>query len=218
MSNMQIYIVDESEDYRLSVSSMLSCLGYDVVGFSKGSSFVTFLNGTKCELQGCLLMDAFMPDMSGLELHDLINNSNHKIPVIYMTSQPSVYTAVEAMKKGAITYLEKPLVDTALEKALVIAEKLNQMNFNGIVGKEVKSDIQCNLNNIAYKRRLATLTPREREVLYGVVEGKMNKVLAIDMGISIKTIELHRASVRKKLNAKNFADLIKMVITQRIIA
>ena len=218
MNQMHIYIVDDNSTYRQSTSWWLKGLGYGVSAFDSGEKFIDWLDKRESSRTGCLLLDVRMPDMSGLELHQIINQKQIELPVIYMSGHGDVPIAVEAMKKGAITYLEKPLDAKELEMALDAAYLILQQKPTVNDHNEENLVIENNICHAAFHRRLATLTPREKEVLDGVVDGKMNKVLAIDMGISIKTIELHRAQVKKKLKAKNSAELIKMVLTQSISA
>jgi len=122
-----------------------------------------------------------------------------------MTGHASVSLAVEAMQKGAVTYLEKPLDGDELQVALDDAFDKSNNKYAGV-------GAPCEI----FKHRFSTLTPREVEVLNGIVEGKMNKVLAYDLGISIKTIEIHRSQVKKKMQARTATDLVKMVLTKSI--
>jgi len=214
MTQMQIYIVDDNTDYRMSTSWWLQGLGYKVKEFVCGSSFLDWVslgeNQSESELNECVLLDVRMPNMSGLEVHDKLNACGRHIPVIYMTGHADIPLAVEAMKKGAITYLEKPLDSDALEHALdsaFVSSKIAHSHGDANQTAAVETT-----GRAAFQRRLATLTPREREVLDGVVHGRMNKVLAADLGISIKTIEIHRSQIKKKMKVRNSAELIAMVV------
>ncbi|MEJ2622324.1 MAG: LuxR C-terminal-related transcriptional regulator [Candidatus Thiodiazotropha sp.] len=130
-----------------------------------------------------------------------------KIPVIYMTGHGDIPLAVEAMSKGAITFLEKPLDFTLLNSAIATAfsayNKINQKIFT------------TSSNDEEYTDRLKSLTCRESQILKEIVAGKMNKVIALDLGISVKTVELHRSRVMSKMQAKTAADLVKMVLTEK---
>ena len=221
MAKMTIYVVDDNTDYRQSTSWWLEGLGYNVKKFAEGSDFLNWIDGSKDLDQQCVLMDVRMPNMSGLDVHDQLNRKGCGLPVIYMTGHADVPIAVEAMKKGAITYLEKPLDCGELERALDIAFVESQ---TGSTVKETGAHLNTQSESpevhqakAAFKRRKASLTPREAEVLEGVVAGKMNKIIASDLGISVKTIELHRAQIKNKLHAKNSAELIKMVLTEQAI-
>lgn len=219
MEKMTIYVVDDNTDYRKSTCWWLEGLGYSVKNFSRGKDFLNWMDKRKNIAQECVLMDVRMPHMTGLDVHDQLNDRGYKVPIIYMTGHADVPVAVEAMQKGAITYLEKPLDGRALEMALDIAFVVNQKNDLKVDSQDgIENDgLEIQQEKAAFKRRLSSLTPREMEVLEGVVAGKMNKVLASDLGISIKTIEIHRAQIKKKLQAKNSTEIIKMVLTERAI-
>lgn len=221
MTKMTIYVVDDNTDYRQSTCWWLEGLGYNVKNFSEGTDFLSWLDDHAATDNECVLMDVRMPEMSGLDVHDQLNSRGCRLPIIYMTGHADVPVAVEAMKKGAITYLEKPLDCRALEQALDIAFVANQKTHHEVVGDPPISqqvlDAGVDQAKAAYQRRVASLTPRETEVLEGVVEGKMNKVIASDLGISIKTVEIHRAQIKKKLHVKNSAELIKMVLMEQAV-
>ena len=212
MTQMRIYIVDDNTDYRLSTSWWLQGLGYKVKDFVCGVSFLEWISENNQSQNECVLMDVRMPNMSGLEVHDKLNACGRRIPVIYMTGHADIPLAVEAMKKGAVTYLEKPLDSEALEHALDSAF-VTAKNYAASDDPEVAATVsQSSTGAAAFQRRLATLTPREQEVLDGVVQGQMNKVLAANLGISIKTIEIHRSQIKKKMKVRNTAELITMVV------
>jgi two-component system response regulator FixJ len=218
MAQMNIYIVDDNSDYRRSTAWWLQGLGYKVKDFSGGQPFLDWLSAGKEVDHGCLLLDVRMPEMSGLELHDRLKQGGREFPVIYMTGHADVPLAVEAMKKGAVTYLEKPLNSDALERAIdtaFVQQQVNQVESVAQSTSTIRED-QGSPAKAAYARRFATLTPREKEVLDGVVKGKMNKVLASDLGISIKTIEIYRSQIKKKMKVKNIAELIAVVIREEV--
>jgi FixJ family two-component response regulator len=149
-----------------------------------------------------------MPAMSGLELHDKLLSKKLRVPIIYMTGHGDVPLAVEAMSKGAITFLEKPLNIKILKNAIK-----NALNISAVMQNHYNS---CNKddNYKLFSKRFEKLTDREREVLTEIVAGKMNKVIAIDLGISVKTVELHRSRVMSKMKARTPAELVKMYITE----
>ncbi len=202
-----IYIVDDNSEFRESTAWWLEGAGYHVESFASPAHALKELTAIESQQDACILMDVRMPEMSGLDLHDQLNDGGVRIPVIYMTGHANVPLAVEAMKKGAVTYLEKPLDSQALQTALDSAFSIKQDNVNDSADQAA----------VLYQERYATLTPREIEVLQGIVDGKMNKIIAYDLGISIKTIEIHRAQVKKKLQAKSAAELVKMVLTQKVL-
>jgi two-component system response regulator FixJ len=151
-----------------------------------------------------------MPSMSGLEFHDRLKSKNIKVPIIYMSGHGDIPLAVQAMDMGAITFLEKPLNNKLLKTAINKAfKKTKEHKLKLSVNTDIKPDQE-------YLERLDTLTDREAEVLREIVAGKMNKVIGIDLGISVKTVELHRSRVMSKMMAKTAADLVKMVITKRV--
>lgn len=204
MSQKTIYIVDDNQDFLDSTSWMLEGAGYQVEPYSDPNHLLKQFASGETYNPACMLMDVRMPEISGLDLHDRLADCGVDLPIIYMTGHGDVSLAVEAMKKGAVTFLEKPLDNTALESAL---------NSAFIRADEQVSEHANSVNENNYKIRLATLTPREKNVMDGVVNGKLNKIIAYDLNISIKTVELHRSRVMTKMQAKNAADLVKMVLT-----
>lgn len=152
---------------------------------------------------GCLVLDIRMPEMSGLELQQQLNRAGAMLPVIFMTGHGDVPMIVQAMKEGAYQFIEKPFRDQDL---------LDHIN------RALRHDSE-NRKNLArradVKRRLETLTPRERQVMELVVEGEANKAMAIDLGLSERTIEIHRAKVMDKMGANSVAHLVKMHLTLR---
>ena len=204
MSQKTVYIVDDNQDFLDSTSWMLEGAGYQVEPYSDPKHLLKQLASGETYNPACMLMDVRMPEISGLDLHDRLANSGIDLPVIYMTGHGDISLAVEAMKKGAVTFLEKPLDDAALESALDAAF---------IRADEQLTEHANSVNENNFKARFATLTPREKSVMDGVVGGKPNKIIAYDLNISIKTVELHRSRVMAKMQAKNTADLVKMVLT-----
>ncbi len=201
-----VYLVDDNAEFRKSTAWWLEGAGYMVQSFGEASRVMQHLAGSASLAHSCLLLDVRMPEMSGLDLHDQLNKKGLKLPVIYMTGHGDVPLAVEAMSKGALTFLEKPLDDQALMSSLEAAfSQLEQ----GLPSTEEDADVN-------YLERYALLTPRERDVMQGIVDGKLNKVIAYDLGISVKTVELHRSRVMKKMQVTSPAALVKMVLTRRI--
>jgi two-component system response regulator FixJ len=209
MNQAIIYVIDDNQEFRESTEWMLQTTGYQVEGYSDPEIALQEIERSHREYTSCCLLDIRMPEMSGLEFHERLKSKKMCIPIIYMSGHGDIPLAVEAMDKGAVTFLEKPLnsrlLKIAIDKAFTqIAEyKLNpRLNDNSEICQE-------------YIHRLDKLTDREREVLREIVSGKMNKVIAIDLGISVKTVELHRSRVMSKMKAKTAADLVKMVITEQ---
>jgi two-component system, LuxR family, response regulator FixJ len=193
-----VYIVDDDDGMRKALSALLGTVGFQTVAFSGAREF---LDHYKPEDAGCLVLDIRMPDMSGLELQQHLNRAGSMLPVIFITGHGDVPMAVQAMKEGAFEFMQKPFRDQDL---------LDRINH------ALQHDAE-NRKNIALRatvlKRLESLTPREREVMHLVVNGEANKVIAIDLGLSERTIEIHRAKVMEKMGAKSVAQLVRMHLT-----
>ncbi|PVM89188.1 DNA-binding response regulator [Caulobacter radicis] len=194
-----VCLVDDHGEFRQSAAWWLESLGYAVSTFDGARAF---LDAGDPPADACLLLDVRMPDMSGLELLDALKARGCERPVIFMTGHGDVPLAVEAMQKGAVTFLEKPFQEAALEAALERA--FAQVRPVQTPGQQ------------AYTRRVAGLTEREREVMALVVAGKVNKVIAYDLGISPKTIELHRSRIMTKMEATSLTRLVRMAVTATV--
>jgi len=221
MVQKQIVIVDDNTEFRKSAQWWLESAEYQVQSFASPVLALSHLveslakNGSVNDAtqKTCVLLDVRMPEMSGLDLHDALRNRGLNPPVIYMTGHGEVPLAVEAMKKGAVTFLEKPFDDQVLQSALDVAfSEKHPGNDSELTGKESEPE-EIEEKREIYQQRYAKLTRREREVLTGVVDGKLNKVIADNLSISIKTVEVHRARLIKKLEAKTLPQMIKMVVT-----
>lgn len=276
-----VFLVDDNPQFRTSAQWWLSGAGYDVREFDDPESALSAL----CELadtqpeklrRACLLLDVRMPGMSGLDLHDrlsdigitLHSDARHGgadpfralLPVVYMTGHGDVPLAVSAMQKGAITLLEKPFADNALEAALDRAfahaesawARAQMQSMPGIAPPNANSAPtpgpgavgECLLppppgreddpvgakhlfsedglapalppGRVEYLRRLASLSPRQREVFDGIVKGKLSKQIAYDCGLSAKTVEFHRKAVMVKLQARNAMELLRMAVSRSV--
>ena len=196
-----VYIVDDDEAVRDSLKWLLEGNGYSVKVFENAEQLLNTQAGQEHSLTGCLILDVRMPGITGIELHDELLTKKINIPVIFITGHGSVTLAVKSMKKGAIDFLEKPfseeeickLVDGALKKDRESNDK-----------KENKLKAQCLLEK---------LTPRENQVLERITAGRLNKQIADDLNISIKTVEAHRANIMTKVEARTVAELIKIALT-----
>ncbi|MDA9690039.1 response regulator transcription factor [Betaproteobacteria bacterium] len=196
-----VYIVDDDEAVRDSLRWLLEGNGFSVKVFSNAEELLDFTKTQNNGISGCLILDVRMPGITGVELHDVLLNAGIDIPVIFITGHGSVSLAVKSMKKGAIDFLEKPfsdeeicrLVDSSLQKARDVSDK-----------KEV---------NLKAQELLAKLTPRENQVLERITAGRLNKQIADDLNISIKTVEAHRANIMTKVEARTVAELIKIALT-----
>jgi FixJ family two-component response regulator len=197
-SEQVIHIVDDDEALRDSLVWMLESNGYRTRSFASGEDFLAMFNDT---MAGCVLLDVRMPGISGLELFELLRARNAGMPVIFITGHGDVPMAVEALKRGAQDFIEKPFGDR--EVLSVIEEALaRERNERG--QRVLKADVS---------RRLADLTQREYEVLQLILAGKLNKQIADVLGISIKTVEVHRARVMEKMGVRSLAELVQHVMT-----
>ena len=193
-----IYIVDDDDSMRQAIALLLRTVGYTPVVFARPSEFLAKYDAN---VHGCLVLDIRMPETSGLEVQQQLNRSGAILPVIFITGHGDIPMAVQAMKDGAFDFLTKPFRDQDLLDRINNALKQDAENRAAI---EKHADL---------RRRVESLTPREREVLHLIVEGKANKVVAIDLGLSERTVEIHRANVMEKMGARSVAHLVKMHLT-----
>jgi FixJ family two-component response regulator len=191
-----VYIVDDDEAVRDSLRLLLKSEG--LVGQSHGSA-AEFLDKYDPEQHGCLITDIRMPGMNGLELQDELNQRGAPIPLIFITGHGDVPTAVDALISGALDFIEKPFRDQDL------LDRVHQV-LTGDKERRAK-----NLEALAVRESLATLTPRETEVMERVVQGQASKIIAIDFGISRRTVELHRSRVMDKMGIRTVAKLVHAV-------
>ena len=191
-----VYVVDDDEAVRDSLTLLLKAVGLTGQTFSSAAEF---LNHYDPEQHGCLVADIRMPGMSGLDLQDELNRRGAKIPLIFITGHGDVPMAVDAMKSGALDFIEKPFRDQDL---------LDRVQQALAWDKERRIE---NLKTLAIRERLATLTPRETEVMECVVQGQANKVIAMDLGVSQRTVEIHRARVMEKMAVRSVAKLVRAV-------
>ena len=212
MSARRIYIVDDNAEFRRSAQWWLASAGYEVVDYGDPADALGALQAHPPAQPACLLLDLRMPGMSGLDLHDRLLEAGVQVPIVYMTGHGDVPLAVQAMQRGAISFLEKPFAEDALEAALQRAFSTPLAAEPAEAAAEPESGEAAE-----WQRRLARLTPRERELLGWVIEDKLNKTIADLMGISIKTVELHRKRVMEKLGASSATHLIKMVVSERVV-
>ena len=160
-----------------------------------------FLAKFKADAPGCLVLDIRMPDMSGLEVQQQLNRMGSMMPVIFITGHGDVPMAVQAMKEGAFEFIQKPFRDQDLLDRINHALKQDAENRSTVARR---AEVQ---------HRLETLTPRERQVMDMVVDGAANKVIAIDLNLSERTVEIHRAKVMEKMGARSVAHLVKLQLT-----
>jgi two-component system, LuxR family, response regulator FixJ len=197
-SETTVYIVDDDDGMRRALDTLLSTVGYKTAAFSRPSEFLARF---KVNSPGCLVLDIRMPEMSGLELQRQLNNIGSMLPVIFVTGHGDVPMAVQAMKEGAFEFIQKPFREQDLLDRINHALKQDTEN-RGSVARRAE-----------VVKRLESLTPRERQVMDLVVEGAANKVIAIDLGLSERTVEIHRAKVMEKMSARSVAHLVKLHLT-----
>ena len=206
MSTMQpepiIYVIDDDDAVRQSLEFLLKTAGMTVRGFEHAKAFLDILPQVQ---HGCVITDVRMPGMSGIDLLSRLKDSNPNLPVVVITGHGDISLAVEAMKIGAIDFLEKPFDDDHLIAAVRAA--LNRDA--GVVKRKAE------LGEITEK--LAELSNRERQVLDGLVAGKANKSIAFDLGISPRTVEIYRANVMTKMAANSLSDLVRMAMLADIM-
>lgn len=193
----RIYIVEDDEAVRESLQMVLESIGYRVSSYASANQFIEKWNS---EMAGCLVLDIRMPGMNGMELQRRLNERNSILPIIFVTGHGDVPMAVEAMQQGAVDFLQKPYREQELLEKIERAFSLDRDNRASLLSRQ---DIAA---------RLASLTPRELDVLRLMVEGKANKVIAIDLDISQRTVEIHRARVMEKLGANSLAHMVRMVM------
>jgi two-component system response regulator FixJ len=197
MGDYTIHIVDDEEPVRKSLAFMLTMNGFAVRMHETASSFLQFAPSVR---NGVLVTDLRMPDMTGVELIRKLTTSRTGIPSIVITGHGDVPMAVEAMKAGAVDFIEKPFGDTVIIEAIQRAA-------------ELLSDKMLDTDDLAeVQTRLESLSDRERQVLAAVVAGLPNKSIAYDLDISPRTVEVHRANVMAKMKAKSLPQLVRMAI------
>jgi two-component system, LuxR family, response regulator FixJ len=212
-----IVIVDDNAEFRRSAQWWLSSAGYEVVDYADPQGALDALGQCPPEGPACLLLDVRMPGMSGLDLHDRLLERGVHLPIVYMTGHGDVPLAVAAMQKGAVSFLEKPFAEEALEQALqrAFAEPAAAEHHSpGVMTETAAADDDPQAQE--WRARLQRLTPRESELLRWVVQDKLNKTIADLMGISIKTVELHRKRVMSKLGAGSATQLMRMWVSGRV--
>jgi FixJ family two-component response regulator len=198
-----IYVVDDDEAVRDSLSWLLESNGYLVKCFSSAERFLQTVVGNDREVTSCAILDVRMPGMSGLELQEHLLAEAIPMPIAFITGHGDVTMAVSTMKKGAVDFIEKPFNENELhslvEKMLVQARSSYK-----------NANLQKNNQNL-----LSKLTGRERQVLERIIAGRLNKQIADDLTISIKTVEAHRANIMEKLNVNTVADLLRLALSEK---
>ena len=190
-----VFVVDDYAPGRKSISRLLHAAGFVVAAFASAQEFLAQYDPAAC---GCLVLDLAMPVISGLELQNILADKGSFLPIIFLTAHGDVPKSVQAMKHGASDFLTKPVNDEDLLTAVRVAIEKDR-----VLRRE-----QTELFEI--QERLATLTPREREVLEYVVAGRLNKQIASDLGTVEQTVKVHRAHVMQKMKVHSVAELVRL--------
>ena len=188
-----IFVVDDDTAVRSALSRLIRSAGWTVQALASPHEFLQLAPKTGI---GCLVLDVHMPDMTGPELHDRMIKAGISLPVIYLTGRGDVITGVSAMKKGAIDYLLKPVDDDVLLQA--IDRAIEKCAFKSIHDDEREGVLA----------HYGLLSPREREVLLQVLKGRLNKQIALELGIAEKTVKVHRGRVMEKMQVRSVAELV----------
>ena len=196
-ANQTVHIVDDDSDVADSMSMLLESAGLRTQQYHSAEEF---LRNPIDLLMGCLILDVRMPDMNGLDLHQEIKRSNPNLPVVFVTGHGDVPMAVQAMKNGALEFLQKPFRDQEFIDCVNRALKTNSKALNGL---NRRRSIQV---------RIESLTKREYEIMRLIAEGNITKVVAVKLNISPRTVEIHRARTMEKMQAKTLAQLVQMVV------
>jgi FixJ family two-component response regulator len=196
-----VYIVDDDQAMVESLSWIIESVGLKAKVYIRAQDF---LDHYSSDQHGCLLLDVRMPGMSGPELQAKLNSIGAALPIIFISGHGDVPLAVRVMKAGAIDFLTKPFNDQVLIESINKALRVDKAN------REKQQE------SAQAEAKFALLSPREIQVLQGIVAGKQNKVISGELNISLKTVEAHRASVMKKMCVKSVPELVKLVLTNGV--
>jgi len=191
-----VFVVDDDEAIRHSLELLIGAVGHPVKTFADAPAFLEYFNAG---LRGCIVADLRMPAMNGLEMQEKLNQRGCSMPVIFLSAHGDVPAAVRALKKGATDFLEKPF------NPMVLLERIDQALSKGAEQRVMQEKA------LEITGRMAELTPREREIMMLVADGKSSKVIAIELAISERTVELHRSRIMSKMSARSVADLVRMM-------
>lgn len=192
-----VFVVDDDPGVRKGLGLLLDSVGLNVESFASAAEF---LNSYERSRPGCLVLNVRMPGMGGLQLQETLASAGVQIPIIFITGHGDVPMAVKALHAGAVDFLEKPFPDQAL------LDRIHQAIGRDQAAREAQTQLA------AVRSRLALLTERERQVMRLVVEGKANKVIATELGLSPKTVEVHRAHMMEKMRAQSVAELVRLAM------
>lgn len=196
-SEPMVFIVDDDDAVRDSLGLLMKSVGMEAHGYESAEAFLETLDP---DHYGCLVLDVRMPGMSGLELQRELAERNVALPIVFITAHGDIPMAVEAIRLGASDFVQKPFDDTEL------LAKINAALDTSVTHH--REELERN----EIRRRTELLTARETQVMSQVVKGKANKVIAADLGVSQRTVEIHRARVMEKMRASSLAELVRMVL------
>jgi two-component system, LuxR family, response regulator FixJ len=197
-----VHVIDDDEAVRQSIEFLLRTSGVTARTYDSASAFLDVLPTIE---SGCIITDVRMPGISGIDLLRHLGEMQIRIPVIVITGHGDVPLAVEAMKSGAVDFLEKPFEEDLLLRS--VRSALNRSQENAARDAE-RAEVEA---------RLATLTNRERDVLEGLVAGKPNKIIAFDLAISPRTVEIYRANVMTKMEAASLSELVRITLVAGVM-
>lgn len=201
--DQQVFIVDDDESVRDSMGLLLDTIGLAHREFATAAEFLEFYDGSQ---HGCMVLDIRMPGMNGLQLQQELSRINALLPIIFITGHGDIPMAVEAMRQGALDFMRKPIREQDL------LDRINQALKRESNVRDLK------LEQARLLERIDSLTARERQVYERVAAGQANKVIAADLGISERTVEVHRSQVMKKLKVRTLAELVRTKVdTERAI-
>ncbi len=192
-----VFLVDDDEAVRDSLGLLMKSVDLTSRSFASAGDFLAEYDP---DCPGCLILDIRMPGMSGMELQQKLIDMRAKLPIIFITGHGDIPMAVEAMQRGAVDFIPKPFRDGELLDRINKALENDRKNRDSLVEREV------------IEERIEKLTPREKQVLELVVQGKANKVIAGDLEVSQRTVEIHRARVMEKMQVRSVAQLVRMVM------
>jgi two-component system response regulator FixJ len=192
-----VFVVDDDEGVLDSLQALLESYGFDVKTFTSGAAF---LQAGPSERRGCLLLDLHMPDLDGLAVQDTLKSNGMELPVIIITGRGDIPMAVQAMRAGAVDFVEKPFEENVILGCIDRALALCKPSHDPGDGETEAP------------RAVSRLTAREREVLEQLVIGRSNKAIALELGISPRTVEIHRARVMEKMGAQSIAQLVRLAL------
>lgn len=200
MTEEHVYIVDDDSDVRDATTFLVTSAGHPTVSLAGPEELLERVSPGD---RGCLVLDVRMPGMNGLELQRELSDRGIRMPVIFITGHGDIPMAVQAVNAGALDFLEKPLDnDALLERVEMALQKDRERREREAGSAEIE-------------QRLEKLTPREREVMEGILAGKLNKVIAHELNMSTRTVEVHRARVLDKLHAQNASEMVRLVLGAR---